>query len=150
MGCSVYFLSSAQGATGEFSFEVDVVVLYGHGAAGAAPVASGDPGSIAVVPFTPATALPATGWVLIADDPTGDCKVPSLPDATRLEAIPASPDGLLWLRMTLKEKPHDRWLGLNVVLDADGDPANGQPWWGANSAFKFDRLVTVWCIREVG
>jgi len=137
----------AQGTTGEVEFEVDDVVLYGHGAAGVAPVASGDPGSIAVVPFIPVASLPATGWVQLADDPAGDGKVPSLPDVRRLEAIPASPDGLLWLRMTLEDKPHDRWLGLNVVLDVDGDPENGQPWWGANSAFKFDRLVTVWCIR---
>ena len=38
-------------------------------------------------------------------------------------------------------------MGLNVALDVDGDPADGFAWWGANSAFKFDQLVTVWCFR---
>ena len=36
---------------------------------------------------------------------------------------------------------------VNLALDVDGDPANGFAWWGANTAFKFDRLVTVWCFR---
>jgi len=137
----------AEGPTGEVAFEVDDVALYGRGPAAAAPLATGPSGSVAIVPFAPLASIPATGWVPLADDPVGDGKLPSLPDATRLEAIPASADGILWLRMTLAGAPHDRWLGLNAALDVDGDPANGQAWWGENSAFKFDRLVTVWCIR---
>jgi hypothetical protein len=65
----------------------------------------------------------------------------------RLEAIPFGPGGMLWIRVTLRETPHDRWMGMNLVLDVDGDPANGVPWWGSNTAFKFDRNVTVWCFR---
>jgi hypothetical protein len=38
-------------------------------------------------------------------------------------------------------------MGVNLALDVDGDPANGFAWWGTNSGFKFDRLVTVWCFR---
>ena len=36
---------------------------------------------------------------------------------------------------------------MNLAIDTDGDPANGFAWWGANTAFKFDQLVTVWCFR---
>ena len=72
--------------------------------------------------------------------------MPSLPDATRLEVIPSA-GNLLWVRVTLREPPHDRWIGMNLALDVDGDPANGYAWWGANKEFKFDRLVTVWCFR---
>ena len=54
---------------------------------------------------------------------------------------------MLWVRITLRETPHERWMGVNLAFDVDGDPANGAPWWGSNSAFKFDRLVTVWCFR---
>jgi len=135
------------GTAGAVAFEVDDVVLYGRAEGSAVPVASGSAGQVAIVPFTPADAVPSTGWVHLADDPASDGKVPSLPDATRLEAIPSSADGMLWLRMTLREPPHGRWIGVSAALDVDGDPANGQAWWGANSEFKFDRLVTVWCIR---
>ena len=137
----------AEGATGEVAFEVDDIVLYGHGTAVTAPPAAGPAGSVAIVPFTPMASIPSAGWIRLSDDPAGDGRIPALPDATSLETIPASADGIVWLRMTLSQAPNDRWLGLNAVLDVDGDPANGQAWWGANSSFKFDRLVTVWCIR---
>jgi hypothetical protein len=137
----------AEGVTGDVALEVDDVVLYGRGKGNPAPVATGPAGSVAIVPFTPMASIPSAGWVHLADDPAHDGKLPSLPDATSLEMIPASGDGIIWLRMILSEAPNDRWLGLNAALDVDGDPENGQAWWGANSGFKFDRLVTVWCIR---
>jgi hypothetical protein len=39
---------------------------------------------------------------------------------------------------------------MNVALDIDGDPTNGRAWWGANKAFKYDKLVSVWCTRVPG
>jgi hypothetical protein len=36
---------------------------------------------------------------------------------------------------------------VNLALDIDGDPANGMAWWGTNTAFHFDRLVTVYGSR---
>jgi len=128
-------------------FEVDDVALYGRGAGNPAPVASESAGSFSIMPFTPLASIPSTGWIDLGDDPARDGNMPALPDATRLEAIPSSADGTLWLRVTLRERPHERWMGVNVALDVDGDPANGQAWWVANSSFKFDRLVTVWCFR---
>jgi hypothetical protein len=73
--------------------------------------------------------------------------MPSLPDATRLETIASAPGNMFWTRIALREAPHDRWIGMNLAVDVDGDPANGFAWWGANNAFRFDRLVTVWCFR---
>jgi hypothetical protein len=134
-------------AAEDLAVEIDEIVLYGRGEGSAAPVAVGPPGSSTVAPFTPLASIPAKGWVVLAEDAAGDGRMPSLPDATRLETIPSTPDGLLWLRVSLSEAPHDRWIGLNAVLDVDGDPANGTEWWGANKVFKFDRLVSVWCMR---
>ena len=134
-------------AAGKVDFELDDVVLYGRGGEKPAPIASGTAGPVSTVPFTPLASIPTTGWIELATDPERDGKTPSLPDATRLEAIPSSSDGMLWIRVTLREPPHDRWMGMNVALDVDGDPADGFAWWGANSAFKFDQLVTVWCFR---
>jgi hypothetical protein len=131
----------------EVVVHVDDVEMYGRGGPGAAPVPSGTAGPVSVAPFAPLASIPGSGWVELASDPERDGNVPALPDATRLEAIPAGADGRLWVRIGLREAPHDRWMGVNVALDVDGDPGNGQAWWGANGGFKFDRLVTVWCIR---
>lgn len=132
--------------SGEIAFEIDDVAFYGAGSEPLAPVASGPAGGLAVVPFTQLSAIPSSGWKELATDPEGDTRMRGLPDVTRLEAI-SSAAGMLWVRLTLREPPHDRWIGLNLALDVDGDPANGFAWWGANTAFKFDRVVTVWCFH---
>ena len=132
---------------GEFAFEVDDVVFYAQGTGRLEPAAAGPPAGLAVAPFTKLAAVPSAGWIDLGSDPERDGKMPSLPDATRLEAIASAADGMLWARITLREPPHDRWMGVNLAFDVDGDPANGFAWWGANSGFKFDRLVTVWCFR---
>ena len=132
---------------GKIDFQVDDIVFYGKGEQRPAPVASGPTGPVSTVPFVPLDSIPKDGWIELATDPTGDGKMPTLPDATRLEAIPSTPDGFLWIRVTLREPPHDRWLGMNLVLDVDGDPANGKAWWGANNTFKFDQVLTVWCFH---
>jgi hypothetical protein len=41
-----------------------------------------------------------------------------------------------------------RSFGVNIVVDRDGDPASGMPWWGTGSTFRFDRLVTAWISRD--
>ena len=134
-------------AAGDVAFEVDDVMLYGPGKGHVEPIPAGVPAGIANVRLTAAAAIPTTGWIFLADDPAMDGNIPSLPDATRLEMIPAGADGILWFRVLLREAPHDRWMGMNIVLDVDGDPANGTAWWGKNAAFKFDRLVSVWCFN---
>jgi hypothetical protein len=134
-------------AAGEVAFELDDVTFYGTGAGPGSPIVSGTPTGLAVVPFTSVAAIPSTGWIDLGADPERDGKTPTLPDATRLEAIPSAANDMLWVRVTLREPPHERWMGVNLALDVDGDPANGFAWWGTNSGFRFDRLVTVWCFR---
>jgi hypothetical protein len=132
---------------GDFAFELDDVAFYGQGTGRMEPTVSGPSTGLSVVPFTELASIPATGWIDLAVDPERDGKMPSLPDVTKLEAIPSAADNVLWVRATLREPPHDRWIGINLALDVDADSANGFPWWGGNSGFKFDRLVTVWCFR---
>ena len=135
-------------APADLDFEIDDVVLYASSGEGRAePVPSGKPTGITTAPFTALAAIPEKGWVELGRDAEGDGRQPGLPDATRLEALTSTEDGMVWFRVTLREKPHERWIGANVVLDVDGDPSNGTAWWGANKDFKFDRLVSVWCVR---
>jgi hypothetical protein len=129
----------------EVTFAIDDVAFYSKSGVAAEPVATGPATGLAVVPFARPEAIPVTGWIDLFVDPERDGKMPALPDATRLEAMASGP--VLWLRVTLRERPHDRWMGMNVALDMDGDPGNGMAWWGTNTAFRFDRLVTVWCFH---
>ena len=139
--------ASADRPAANVAFEVDDVAFYGGATSPIAPVATGPPAGLAVVPFARRSAIPSAGWIDLGSDPERDGKMPSLPDAIRLEAIPSAAGDMLWTRITLREPPHDRWMGVNLAFDVDGDPANGFAWWGANSAFKFDQLVTVWCFH---
>jgi hypothetical protein len=139
--------SEGNRAAADVAFEIDDIAFYAQGTGRVEPVVSGPSTGLAVAPFAKLSDIPAAGWVDQGSDPERDGKMPSLPDATRLETIAAAPGNMLWARVTLREPPHDRWIGMNLAFDLDGDPANGFAWWGANSAFKFDRLVTVWCFR---
>jgi hypothetical protein len=149
----VFGITTPQSSTGseqaraDMFFEVDDVTFYRSREGRAEPIAAGPETGLMVVPFAKTGSLPSTGWTEIAADPERDGRMPALPDATRLEVLPSTPDRRLWVRVTLREVPHDRWIGMNLALDTDGDPTNGFAWWGANTAFKFDRIVTVWCFR---
>jgi hypothetical protein len=87
--------------------------------------------------------LAALRWRPLASDPAGDGTSPRLPDAAALAWAPDG-DGRVWFRLGLHGPAPERWLGLNVALDVDGDPTNGMAWWGANKAFHFDRLATAY------
>lgn len=148
LGITTPLIAADRGSpASDVAFEIDDVTIYGRTESAIEPVAVGPPGSVSIARFTPQGSIPRDGWVEIATDPAGDASAALLPDATRLEARTIEDDETVWFRMTLRETPHDRWMGLNLALDLDGNPDNGQPWWGANSTFRFDRLVTVWCFK---
>lgn len=97
-------------------------------------------GKLALDDAAPLASLP---WRPLATDPAGDGTSPRLPDAAALAWAPDG-DGRVWFRVALHGPAPERWLGINVALDVDGDPTNGTAWWGANKAFHFDRLVTAY------
>ncbi len=53
----------------------------------------------------------------------------------------------VWFRIGLDDALPAPWLGLNLAFDIDGDSENGMKWWGANTSFHFDRLVSVWLFK---
>src|SRR5262245_23326651 len=136
--------------TGPVEFQVDDVVLYGRGTGRTQPAAAGTNTAVAVITLPPLSSVPSSGWTLLTEDPERDGTGQMFPDAIRVEAIPTGADGMLWVRVSLREPPNDRWMGMNLVLDVDGDASNGMAWWGANKEFKFDRLVSVWCFHVAG
>src|SRR5260370_17792850 len=87
-------------------------------------------------------------WTVIAVDPKGDGRDPSLPDAAQLSYRYDKRQDLLWFRVTLYGKANEESFGVNIVVDTGADEAAKMNWWGANKDFKFDKLVTVWVPRQ--
>ena len=137
-------ISSAPGATGEFQVDVDDVAWVATGRRPAPPAwdAKDTPTYRALEADDPAP-LASLPWRELARDPEGDGR-PGLPDARALfvAADPRRP--ITWVRIDLQGPVPDAWMGVNLVLDTDGDPADGTAWWGNDKTFRFDRLVTAW------
>jgi hypothetical protein len=102
-----------------------------------------------VVKLQPAALEETAGlaWTELATDEPGDEKSPRLPDAKSLSVHYDPNTDFVWFRIGLHQAPPPDWLGLNIAADTDQDQSNGLNWWGKNSGFRFDRLVTVWVFR---
>jgi hypothetical protein len=141
--CHWLGITSAPDAHGAFRLEVDDVELVAKdGAVAAAPVASDGPPR--TVRTRPSPAPSGGTWRELARDAAGDGRRPSLPDAVALSVLDGPKNGPLWFRIALKDPLPTPWIGVNLALDTDGNADDGMPWWGTNTSFNFDRLVTVW------
>ncbi|PWT83645.1 MAG: hypothetical protein C5B44_00240 [Acidobacteria bacterium] len=87
-------------------------------------------------------------WTVLTADPKGDSLDSSLADAAQLSYRYDKEQDLIWFRITLYDPPNREAFGLNIVVDTGGDDATKVSWWGANKAFKFDKLVTAWVTRQ--
>jgi hypothetical protein len=128
---------------GGYEFELDEVGLYA--ARGDARIRVQD-GPTLALPFHAAepAEVPRCAWKELAAEAGDDGKQKRLPDATSVSVCAGGPSDRVWLRIALAGPAPARWLGVNLALDLDGDPANGMAWWGTNKAFHFDRLVTAY------
>jgi pimeloyl-ACP methyl ester carboxylesterase len=86
-------------------------------------------------------------WTFLAPDTKGDGSDPSLPDAATLCYRYDKQQDMLWFRISLFGKPDDKAFGVNIAVDTGADAATKVNWWGANTSFKFDRLLTAWVTR---
>jgi hypothetical protein len=136
-------ISTASGRTGQFEFEIDDVELYTSRDDAQLRVQSAPTFAVRFEP-SPASELPPGPWKELAQDPPDDGKQKRLPDATALAVCFDDARDRVWFRIALAGPLPTRWFGANLALDLDGDPNNGMAWWGTNTAFHFDRLVTVY------
>lgn len=130
-------VQAAPGRSGDYAVEIDDVELVGA----AQPASPHGNAMNARVRRSRASDLAAAKWQPLGTDPAGDGKAPALPD---IVALASWSDGdTVWFRLSLAAAPGPAF-GVNLVFDVDGDPSNGQSWWGSNTGFRFDRLATVW------
>jgi len=90
-------------------------------------------------------AAPSVTWQPFLTDAAGDGKNPKLPDVVGVDR--ADDGDLVWVRVTFHD-PLPRSFGVNIAVNRSGDPASGMKWWGKDSTFRFDRLVTAWISRD--
>ncbi|HET8946716.1 MAG TPA: hypothetical protein VFQ07_07015 [Candidatus Polarisedimenticolia bacterium] len=136
-------ISSVPGAQGSFEVEVDDVAWAAPDPAAKPAWSPQDPPAFRNVAADDPAPLQRLAWRRLATDPDGDGK-PGLPDARALFTAVDPRKPITWVRVDLRDAIPATWIGVNLILDTDGDPQDGGPWWGNNKAFKFDRLVTAW------
>jgi len=113
----------------------------------AAPAAAQSP--VQKVQLVAVDKLTSLAWRSLATDPKGDVLHPRLPEAKELfYAIDPKAD-LVWFKVATHEPLPERWFGVNVAVDNDGNPDDGMTWWGTNK-FKFDRLVSAYLFSAEG
>lgn len=101
---------------------------------------------LAFIVIAPGGAV-AQVWTVVGFDAKGDARDPSLADAATLSYRYDKQQDFLWFRVSLYGLPNEQAFGVNLVFDTGGDETAKTNWWGANKAFKFDRLITAWVTR---
>lgn len=101
---------------------------------------------LALILITPICAT-AQVWTVLAGDSKGDAHDPSLADGAQLSYRYDKQQDFLWFRVSLYGTPDEQVFGVNIVFDTGGAEAAKMNWWGANTAFRFDKLVTAWVTR---
>jgi hypothetical protein len=141
-------VTTAPGATGPFHLEIDDVALVAHeDAEPIPPVPVPQQGPARTIRLAFSAAPAGVVWRELARDPSGDGRKSLLPDAISVAVMENTEGERIWFRIGLQGEAPQSWLGLNLALDVDGNAENGTVWWGSNSSFRFDRLVSVWLFR---
>src|SRR5262245_37868912 len=86
-------------------------------------------------------------WTVIGAKAKGTALDPSLAEAAQLSYRYDKEQDLLTFRVTLYGTPNEQAFGVNLAFDTGSDDASKMNWWGANKAFKFDKLITAWVTR---
>ena len=87
----------------------------------------------------------ANGWKNLVSDAEGDGRFPKMND---LRAVSWRADKkTVWFKFDLAADVDPDTFGINLAFDLDEDQKTGSGWWAGNTAFKYDRLVTVWVRR---
>lgn len=113
----------------------------------AAPAAAQTP--VQKLQLVPADTLTSLSWQSLTTDPKGDGLRPRLPDARELAYAIDPKTDVVWFKVTVDGPLPERWFGINVAVDSDGQPDNGMTWWGTNKT-KFDRLGSAYLFSAEG
>ncbi len=86
--------------------------------------------------------LESQPWIELLTDHSGDGVDSSLTDGKALSYL--LKNDTLWFRFDLHRYENKKAFALNVLIDADNDQKTGAAWFGQNTAFTFEKALTVW------
>ncbi len=87
-------------------------------------------------------------WTVVAVDPKGDGRDPSLADAAQLSWRYDDADDMLWFRVSLFGELNANAFGVNIAVDTGATDTKKTNWWGGNKEFAFDLLITAWVTKS--
>lgn len=85
-------------------------------------------------------------WTTIIEDAEDDHSNKALADGKALAYHYDTDADSVWFKFDFFSLPDTTVLGINLVLDNDQDQSTGYGWWGSNTDFTYDQLVTVWVV----
>ncbi|HSS18891.1 MAG TPA: nuclear transport factor 2 family protein [Pyrinomonadaceae bacterium] len=82
-------------------------------------------------------------WVKLADDAEGDGRVKQSADGKAFFYFFDRAMDMLWFRFDLYNDIDIDAPAVSVAIDTDANQSSGTNWYGANSTFKFEKIVSV-------
>lgn len=89
-------------------------------------------------------------WSLLADDASQDGQRSSSADGKSFLFHYDTQTDTLWFRLELHRPLEGDHPALSVAIDTDADQATGIGWYGANSEFRLEKMLSVGPLETVG
>ena len=109
------------------------------------------PGHLSTFEINP---LPSTvenfDWIKLAEDQAQDGKRTNLADGKAFYYYYDAQTDTLWFKLSLYNQVNEEAPAVSVSIDTDTDQRTGVAWYGANSAFMFDKMLSVGPIGREG
>jgi tetratricopeptide (TPR) repeat protein len=82
-------------------------------------------------------------WIKLMEDKQGDGRLKQSADGKALHYFYDPASDLLWFKLDLYSKVNLDVPAVSISIDTDADQSTGIAWYGSNSKFKFDKMLSV-------
>lgn len=89
-------------------------------------------------------------WIELARDAAGDGERAGSADGRALAYHYDAETGTLWFRLEIYGEVDTQRPAVSIAIDVDADQSTGIPWYGANSGFTFDKMLSVGPLETEG
>jgi tetratricopeptide (TPR) repeat protein len=96
----------------------------------------------------PRRSFNGVSWTTLATDSANDGRNPNWADVKSLALYNDAGSDTLWLKLDLSRFPNPNAFGINLVVDTDQNQQTGANWWGGNKSFRYDKLASVWVVKD--